>query len=267
MKLILKIFGYCLLIYVSMLVGLFMAQRDMMYFPVHAKPAIQGMGIIGLEEINVQTDDGLTLFGWYKAPMNANRQVIIWFHGNTGDVSQTANSVLPFIHEGYGVLMPEYRGFSTNPGTPSEKGFYSDARAFMLWLQAQGVPETRTIVYGQSLGSGPAVQMANEFPLVSTLVLEAPFTSALDVASRNYPFVPTDMMLKDRYDNMSKIKSIRAPLIVVHGERDTVIPFIYGKTLFDAAPEPKSMIAIPDGGHNNLYESNIQEKIISLLAE
>lgn len=263
-----KILGYGLLAYAALVGGLYLAQRDMMYFPGYEKPVIAGTGIIGIKEIKVRTQDGLDLFGWYKAPRSENMPTILWFHGNASNVGWAATGAIPYVKQGYGVLLAEYRGYSTNPGKPSENGIYQDARAFMQWLkQERGVEDDFIILYGESIGSGPAVQLAMEHPGIHTLVLVAPMTNVLDLASARYPFMPAGMLLKDRYDNLAKITEIESPLIVVHGERDSVIPYAFGKRLFDAAPEPKSMITIQDGDHNDLAEYEIAPKILSLLSE
>jgi fermentation-respiration switch protein FrsA (DUF1100 family) len=263
-----NILGYAVLIYFSLIGGLFLAQRDMMYFPSYDKPVLKSTGVIGMEEIRVRTSDGLTLFGWYKSPATAEKPTILWFHGNASNVAWTATRAIPYLKQGYGVLLAEYRGYSSNPGKPSENGIYNDARAFMAWLtQQKETPANSVILYGESLGSGPAIQIAMENPTVHALVLEAPMSSAQEIAQKHYPFMPVRMLLKDKYDNITKIKEIKSPLIVVHGEEDTVIPYVFGKKLFDAAPEPKSMITIQGANHNDLGEFDIAGKVMSILSE
>lgn len=266
MKIVVRVIGYTVLVYVAVVIGLFLSQRDMMYYPGHIKPALPA-GVIGLEEIRVTTKDGLSLFGWYKPPMSDDKPVIVWFHGNASNVEQAASATLPYMRQGYGVLLVEYRGYATNPGKPSEQGLYDDGRAFLSWLTANGIDQSRIVLYGQSIGSGPALQMALEMPDVRALVLEAPFTSALDIARASYPFLPVDMMMKDRYDNMSRIKKLETLLIVVHGERDAVVPLAMGQALFDAAPVLKSMVVLPASGHNDINHADVAAKVMSLLSE
>lgn len=245
---------------------LYFNQRNMMYFPSAAKPDIKQTGIIGLEEITVKTDDGLSLYGWYLKPTMKGKPMLVWFHGNGSNVGWAAYSMAPFLKAGYGILLPEYRGYVGNPGSPSEDGLYKDGRAFLNWLKARGTDESSIILYGESIGGGPAVQMATEYN-IHALVLQSPFTSAVDAAKIHYPFLPVNLLLKDRYDNLSKISKIKCPLIVVHGTADNVIPYALGEALFKAAPEPKSMITIEDGGHNDLQKFNVTDKVASLLAE
>lgn len=267
-KILATIFGYGLLIYAVLVAGLFFVQRDLMYVHNYTKPDLKSSGIIGIKEINVQTADGLKLFGWYVPPSSPQRPVILWFHGNAGNVGITATRAIPYIKEGYGVLMAEYRGYASNAGKPSEEGIYADVRAFMSWLvKEQKIPLSSVILYGESIGSGPALQVAMENPGLHTLILQSPMTSAEDIATLRYPFMPVKLLLKDKYDNISKIAETKNSLILVHGDADDIIPYAYGKKLFAAAPEPKTMITIKDGGHNNLDEFDVSGKILSSLAE
>lgn len=252
---------------VFVLVGfMYFNQRNMMYFPSSTKPDIKQTGIIGLEEITVKTDDGLALYGWYLKPASVGKPTLVWFHGNGSHVGWAAYNMAPFLKEGYGILLAEYRGFASNPGKPTEEGLYKDARAFLNWLKATGTDEHSIILYGESIGSGPAVQMATEYK-IHTLVLQTPFTSMVDSAGSHYPFLPVNILVKDRYDNLSKISKIQCPLIIVHGTADSIIPYKQGEALFKAAPDPKSMITIEGGEHNNLHEFNAIEKVANLLAE
>ncbi len=267
MKTLITFFGYAVLVYFCAIAGLFFAQRDIMYVPSYDRPQVKNMGIIGLEEINVQAADGLKLYGWYKPALYKNKPVVVWFHGNAGNVADSTINAMPFIKAGYGLLLPEYRGYSQNPGSPSENGLYNDARAFWSWLVKQGINPKNVILVGESLGGGVAMQLAYENPTIHTLVLIAPFTNARDIAKMRYPFMPVDMLLKDRYENIEKIKSVRSPILIVHGDQDVVVPLENGQALYDAAPKPKSFIVIQDAGHNNVYEHGAVEKILNLLSE
>ncbi|HEU4838165.1 MAG TPA: alpha/beta hydrolase [Micavibrio sp.] len=239
----------------------------MMYITSAAKPSLQDAGVAGLKEISVKTDDGLVLFGWHKAPYPPSKPTIVWFHGNASNVGITTWRALPYLKQGYGLLAVEYRGYAGNPGAPTEQGLYKDGRAFIEWLKAEGVAENNIIVYGESIGSGPAVQMAKEYPSLHTLILESPLTSTMDAAAFHYPYIPVKWLIKDRYENIPKIKDIKSPLILIYGDRDRVIPHRLGEALFKAAPEPKSLIVIEGGDHNNLDDFHVADKIISLLSE
>jgi uncharacterized protein len=156
-----------------------------------------------------------------------------------------------FAREGYGVLMLEYRGYGGNPGAPTEAGLYDDARAGLDFLQHQAITANRLVLYGESLGSGIAVQIAAG-QRVAALILESPFTSVAAVAQYHYPYVPAARLIWDRYDSLSRISRVRAPILILRGDRDAVVPAPFSETLFDAAPKPKESWSAPDAGHVNL---------------
>lgn len=254
-------------VYVGLLVFLYVRQGSMLYFPKPTPPDKIATGFTGIEDVVVTTADGLAIKGWYLPPVLKTKPTIIFFHGNAGNIQWSLYKMPAFITKGYGVLLAEYRGYSGNPGMPTESGLYDDARAYINWLKAQGVSESNIILYAESLGTGVAVQMAIEYPPFNTIILEAPYSSIAEVAADIYWFVPVRYLIKERYDSLDKIGQIKSPLIVVHGEKDTVIPYFYGKKLFDAAPQPKTMITVPDAGHNNLGEHGSAEKILGVLTE
>ncbi len=254
-------------IYAALLLLMFLMQRSMMYIANDRKPSIELAGITDLREITVETQDGLSLYGWYKKPSAPGMPTIVWFHGNASNVRITAERAKPYIKNGYGLMAVEYRGYAGNPGKPTEEGLYSDARAFIGWLLNNAVTENSIIVYGESIGSGPAVQMAVEYPALHTIILESPFTSAVDAAAFHYSFVPVKWLLKDRYDNIAKIGRITSPLIIAYGDADRIVPHTFGQELYKRAPEPKALITIPSGGHNNLDHFYISEKVMSVLSE
>src|SRR5690606_28994105 len=137
-----------------------------------------------------------------------------------------------------GVLLVSYRGYSGNPGTPSEEGLYADGRAALDWLAAHGVDGASTVVYGASLGSGVATKMAAERELAA-VVLEAPYTSTVDVAALRFPVVPVGWLMKDRFESFARIAKITEPVLVMHGDRDTVIPQTLGRRLYEAVSSVK----------------------------
>lgn len=259
--------GAAILIYVAILGAMYMNQRNMVYVATTQKPQLEDSRISGVEEIAVTTSDGLSLLAWYKPPANAGRPTILRFHGNGSNVMWSMNSMQSYASQGYGVLAAEYRGYSDNPGRPSEDGFYRDARAYMEWLVRNGTPESKIILYGESLGSGPAVQMAIDYPAIHALVLQCAFSSLTEAAASHYPYFPVALLLKDRYDNLSKIGKLKSPLILVHGTNDNITPYRLAQKLFDAAPQPKTLITIEGGNHNDLASFAIDQKIMNSLSE
>ena len=203
----------------------------------------------------MRTLDGLDLKGWY-APATTKPFTFVFFHGN-GDSLYTASQIAdPYIAAGYGFLLTEYRGYSGLPGKPTEAGLYADARAYLYALMAQGVRSQDIILYGHSLGTGVATQMAEEFH-VGGLMLLAPYLSIPKMAQVDYPFLPVDLMVLDRFENFKKIGSVHDPVLIVNGTRDQLIPPNQGKQLFDLANEPRQFYSIPGDGHNDLFNDSV----------
>ena len=154
--------------------------------------------------------------------------------------------------EGWGVYMMAYRGYGGSTGSPSEAANVADARLAYGALVLEGVEPSSIIVYGESLGTGVAARIAAERP-VAGVVLEAPYTSIVDVAAQAYPFLPVRLLLVDRYETTKYLAQIRAPLLVLHGERDGVIPVAMGREVARLANEPKRLVTFPEGRHSDLY--------------
>jgi fermentation-respiration switch protein FrsA (DUF1100 family) len=242
--------GSALAVY-SVIVGtLYVFQRNLLYLPAGGRPELGALAALGVREVELRTADGLSLLSWYLPPRDG-LPVIAYFQGNGGHIGYRAERLRAFAHHGYGVLMLEYRGFGGNPGTPSETGLLADGIAALDFVASCGIGAERLVLYGESLGSGVAVQLA-ALRHVAALILEAPFTSVAEVAQYRYAFIPAYALVRDRFDSLSRIGKVRAPILVLHGERDRVIPIRFGRALFDAAPEPKELWVAPEGGHEDL---------------
>jgi fermentation-respiration switch protein FrsA (DUF1100 family) len=240
-----------LLLYALLVGGLFLAQCSLLYLPDQTRPQLGPLAELGFREITLDTEDGLSLLAWYRPP-NSGAPVIAYFHGNGGHLGYRANRMMRFAQAGLGVLLLEYRGYGGNPGSPSETGFYTDAAAALDFVsRQQSVPPTRLVLYGESLGSGVAAHMAVGRE-IAALILEAPFTRLADAASYHYPYVPVSLLLRDRFDTLAAIGQVTAPILILHGEHDRVIPARFGHALFAAAPAPKEGWFSPEGGHEDL---------------
>ena len=244
------IFGSALAVYGVLVGSLYVFQRHLLYFPGGGRPLLGELATFGVREVGVTTADGLSLLSWYLPP-RAGHPAIAYFHGNGGHIGYRVERLLRFARQGFGVLMLEYRGYGSNPGTPSEAGFYADGRAALDFLDREGVAPNRLVLYGESLGSGVAVELAAQHE-IAALILEAPPTSVAEVAQCHFPYVPAARLVTDRFDSLSRIGKVKAPILVLHGERDRVVPVRYGRTLFNAAPEPKEGWFAPDAGHEDL---------------
>ncbi|MEE8271062.1 MAG: alpha/beta hydrolase [Alphaproteobacteria bacterium] len=250
--------------YGAVVAGAFVFQRGLLYFPstVTPDPAVQVAG--RMAAAHYRTVDGLDLTGWYRAAED-RRPTLVYFHGNAGHHGDRATLVGAYLDAGYGVLLAGYRGYGGNPGRPTEQGLYRDGRAALAWLAEHGVPAGDIVLYGESLGSGVAVQMAIEAE-VRGVVLQAPFTSAVDVGQAAYRILPVRWLMWDRFDSLAKVGALDAPLLLIHGEADRVIPVRFGRRLYAAAPEPKEARFIAGGDHNDLHLFGITATVLDFLA-
>jgi len=258
---------YVLAAYAVFVAAMYVLQRSIMYFPARSLPTPTQAGVPDMGVVTLRTDDGLDLKAWFKVPDGSGdkaQPTIVYFHGNGGGIAIRGARVRPYLDRGFGVLLVEYRGYSENPGSPNEEGLYADGRAALAFVQSQGILLDQIVLLGESLGSGVAVQLATEFD-VGAVVLEAPFTSTVDVAAGAYWFLPVRLLMKDRFDSISKIGRVRAPLFMMHGERDRVVPTRLGRRLFAAANDPKEALYLPQAGHNDLPAHGGTQAVIDFL--
>jgi len=241
-----------LLLYAAVVAALFFAQRSLLYpGSGQVTNAVQA-GLTGVEDIVLATPDGERLVGWWKPP-ELGKAVIVYFHGNGGALWNRRARAKGLVATGRGLLMVSYRGYSGSTGTPTEEGLRIDARTAYDFV-AKPYEPSRIVLYGESLGTGVAVRLATERP-VAGLVLDAPYTSTAAVAAQRYPFVPVSFLMRDQYRSIDIIQTVKAPILVMHGTADRVIPFHFGEELFAAAPEPKRFVRFEGGRHSNLLES------------
>jgi hypothetical protein len=255
--------GIPVIAYLAVLSSLYVFQRHLLYFPDRSRPELAGLAQLGVREVRLTTADGLSLLSWYLLPREG-RPVIFYLHGNGGNIGYRGDRMRRFAREGYGVLMLEYRGYGGNPGAPTETGLYEDARAGFDFLQGEAITAGRLVLYGESLGSGVAVQMATE-QQIAALILESPFTSIAAVAQYHYPFMPAGRLIWDRYDSLSRIGRVTAPILILRGGRDTVVPPRFSQTLYEAAAEPKESWSAPDAGHVNLDRFGALDIVVAFI--
>lgn len=254
-KLTLVTFG---LLYAVTLSGIYAFQRDLQYFPSHRDPAPDTLGLTGVERVALATPDGETLVLWLS-PARDDRPTILFLHGNAGEIADRADRFAFYQARGFGVAFLSWRGYGGSTGTPSEAGLLTDAKAAYDHLRARGIAPDRIVLVGESLGTGPAVITAAGNP-VAAVVLEAPYSAAVDIARRSYPWLPVGLLMKDQYRSRDHIAAIRAPLLILHGTNDRVIPQGFGKRLFDLAKEPKTFLSLGPVGHDALFSPATWEK-------
>lgn len=252
--------------YLLLVGGIAVFQRDMIYHPGTERVEPAAAGLPEMVTVTVRTGDGLSITGWYAPPGNAHHPTIVLFHGNAGTLAHRARKARTFLDAGYGVYLAGYRGYGGNPGKPSEDGLYADARAALAWLTERGVPASRLVLYGESLGTGVAVHMAGEFANLAAIVLEAPFTRLPELAPA-YVLPPVaDALMVDRYDNRAKIGRVAAPLLIVHGEHDGVVPIAMGRELLAVAPAGKEGVFLAAAGHNDVWDLGGGEAALDFIA-
>lgn len=245
--------GFAIVLYLVALVVFFVTQRSLLYYPSHLHPVLsEAHANDAFREISVRTQDGIDLKAWY-APATRKRFTIVFFHGNADGLGTAAQIADPYIAAGYGFLLAEYRGYSGLPGKPTETGLYNDARAYLQDLISRGIESKQLILYGHSLGTGVAVQMASEFH-VGGLMLLAPYLSIPKLAQVDFPFFPSSLLALDRFDNERKIKFIHTPLLIVNGSADQVVPPSHGERLYSLANEPREFKSLPGRGHNDAFD-------------
>ena len=260
---LLRILTFAAIVY-SMVVALaWFFQRNLLYFP--DKTAIPPAMTVArdMEVIHLTAADGVALEAWYKAAA-PGRPTILLFHGNGGNLAYRADKARILLDRGFGVLLAAYRGYGGSGGSPSEAGLLADGRAAMDFLHKAGVAPGNIVLYGESLGSGVAVAMAGEYD-VAALLLEAPFSSVVDVAASHYAFLPVRWLIKDKFDSLARIGRVRVPILVIHGEHDEIIPNALGQRLFAAANEPKELRIIAGARHNNLFAAGGRDAVLEFL--
>ena len=240
--------------YLAAVAGLWAFQRAFIYSPdrVDYVPPSHYAMLDGVEEVALVTADGVDLRAWY-APAPDERPTVVMFLGKGGSLRSQRYRVQLFKEEQMGVLLLAYRGYSGNEGEPSEEGLYADARAALDWLDSRDVPHRSIALYGVSLGTGVATAMAAERDY-GALVLEAPYTSVVDVAAARLPIIPVGLLMFDRFDSLSRIDEVEEPLLVMHGAADRVIAQRFGRELFEAADAPKTGFWPAGVGHKDIFD-------------
>ena len=253
-------------VYAAILGLLFVMQRDLMYPRNPARAETAGVDLPALEETTLTASDGERLVAWVVPP-RAGKPVLLFFHGNAGNFGRSWRQARfrALTEDGTGLFAVNYRGYGGSTGAPSEAGLHLDARAAYGAAVARfGVG--KLIGYGESLGTGVVLKLAAEVPLTA-VILEAPYLSTAAVAQGVYPFVPISLLMLDQYRSDTVIGRVRAPLLILHGERDGVIPFAQGRALYALANEPKRFVRFPAGGHEDLPQHGSVEHIRRFIAQ
>ncbi|HEV7326993.1 MAG TPA: alpha/beta fold hydrolase [Bosea sp. (in: a-proteobacteria)] len=237
--------------YVAVLALLYVKQRDLLYPRNPARAEIASANLPGVEEVMLTAADGEKLIAWVVPPREG-KPVLLFFHGNAGNFAGSGRQSLfrQLTEDGTGLFAVNYRGYGGSTGLPTEEGLARDASAAYAAASARFGAE-RLVGYGESLGTGVVAKLATEAPL-KAVILQAPYMSTVSVAQLRYPYVPVGGLMKDQFRSDLVIGKVKAPLLVLHGQRDSVIPFSQGEALFALANPPKRFISFPQGDHNDL---------------
>jgi fermentation-respiration switch protein FrsA (DUF1100 family) len=250
-------------LYVLLVWGIWFGERGVTYHPDPTRTAPAAAGLAGVRERIIVTPDGMRLVAW-QADARPGAPTILFFHGNANALAYRAGRVRAFQAQGYGVLMVAYRGYAGSTGWPSEAAIIADAALAYRTLVGDGVAAESIVIYGESLGTSVAVQTAVAHQ-VRAVILEAPFTSMVDAWRQFAPWLPVGILLRDRFDSRAVIGRLRAPLLVLHGERDRLVGIDLGRRLFEAAPPPKRFAAFPTAKHDDLYAHDAIRTVRSFL--
>jgi len=234
--------------YVGLAAAMFFAQRKLMYFPDTQRVPPAAAGFPQAEEVVLGTGDGEKIVAWHLPPQ-AGKPVVLYFHGNGGALSLRADRFQRIAAAGAGLLAIDYRGYGGSTGTPTERGLIEDGRAAYAFVAARY--PGRIALWGESLGTGVAIALAAE-QAVTHIVLDAPYTSALEVAATVYWFFPVRWLMKDTFRSDLRIEKVKAPVLILHGEADDIIPIRYGEKLLAMIPGEKRLLRYPGGYHVDL---------------
>jgi len=248
--------------YVLLVFVVFFFQGNLLYHPsvnnyIKDQEAKEPLEI---EKVKITTKDKIDLIGWFYNKNLENSKIILFLHGNAGSLENRTYKLNHFKNLNLNFLIIAWRGFNGNSGKPNEKGLYEDAESAIRWLKKEGIDEKNIILYGESLGTGVAVEVAQNKNYAG-VILESPFTSMVNMGKKYYPFLPVSLLLRDKFESFKKINNIFIPVLIMHGTVDKIVPYDMGKKMHELANEPKFFYSQEYGDHMIEYD----EKLLSAL--
>ena len=247
-----------ILFYILLTIIVFFFQRNLLYHP-SVDNYLKDNSVTEpseIEKVKITTEDKIDLIGWFYNKDIEKFKTIVFLHGNAGSLENRTYKLNHFKDLNVNFLIIAWRGFSGNRGKPNEMGLYEDARSAIRWLKSKGVPEKNIIIYGESLGTGIATEIAQNKNFAG-IILESPFTSMVDAGKTKYPYLPVRLLLKDKYESDKKVKNIKSPILVMHGKVDNIVPFYMGKKMYELANEPKYSYFSEYDDHMMEYNENL----------
>ena len=248
-----------LAVYLLVLLFIYFNQRNLLYHPGdnnYLDDKIQ----FSYKEVFIEVDQDIKLKSWLIEKDLKKYKTLVFFHGNAGNLFNRVHKLNELHKLEINILIISWRGFSGNLGKPTEKNFYQDAQKSIEWLNSKGIESKKIILYGESLGTGVAVELAQK-NIFNSIILESPFTSMAKTAKIYYPYLPVNLLLKDKYDSINKIHKITKPILIMHGMKDDLVPYIMSVELFNKANKPKYSFFPKDDNHMMDFNDELLDKI------
>jgi len=248
-----------LAVYLLVLLFIYFTQRNLLYHPGdnnYLDDKVQ----FNYKEILIEVDQDIKLKSWLIEKDLKKYKTLVFFHGNAGNLFNRVHKLNELHKLDINILIISWRGFSGNSGNPTEKNLYQDAQKSIEWLNSKGIESKKIILYGESLGTGVAVELAQK-NIFNSIILESPFTSMAKTAKIYYPYLPVNLLLKDKYDSINKIYKITKPILIMHGMKDDIVPYLMGVELFNKANEPKYSFFPKDDNHMMDFNDELLDKI------
>ena len=250
-----------LLIYILVVVAIYFSQRKLLYHPSENNYLEENNLNHKIEKVFINSDTELV--AWYYKNNNSNK-TLLFFHGNAGKLDNRVYKLNEISKLDINYLIVAYRGFSGNKGKPTEKGLYKDAEAAKNWLNLKGIKDKNIILYGESLGTAIAVNLAKDNKF-SGLILESPFTSMVSLAQMYYPYIPVKFLLKDKYESVKKLHLVKCPILIMHGKEDQIVPFKMGVKMFESSNTPKYKYFNDSDDHMMDFNFELKENLKNFL--
>ena len=252
-----------LLLYLLTTLAVYIFQRKLLYHPSAPPYFSQDVSGSGLdhefEKIKIKVNKDINLNGWFHLK-SKEKKTILFLHGNAGNLDNRIYKLNFLGNLDINFLIIAWRGYSLSDGKPSETGLYEDAKAGVNFLLSKDILEKDIILYGESLGTAIAVEIGQNKSFAG-IILEAPFTSMIDLGQKYYPFFPVKFLLKDKYENKNKIKNLKSPILVLHGKKDKIVPFYMGEKIFEMANDPKFKYFTDLDDHMMNFDDKLINKI------
>jgi fermentation-respiration switch protein FrsA (DUF1100 family) len=245
--------------YFLLLIFTYFFQRNLLYHP-NVNSYSDDKILVNIKKVKIKTNDNIDLISWYHNKNKKDYKTILFLHGNAGSLENRIHKINHFKNMNVNFLIIAWRGFSGNEGSPSEEGLYEDANAAVRWLEFNGIKKKNIIIYGESLGTAIALEIAQNKNFAG-IILESPFTSMIDAGKKKYPILPVKLLLKDKYQSDIKIKNIQSPILIMHGKADNLVPFNMGEKMYELADNPKYSYFTEYDNHMMHYD----QKLVSVL--